>query len=114
MDNSLPGNDHYHSVDPNDLRRLDYQLGRAESLLGTAPFKRTVDEERQARRFARRGICVVRDLPVGHRVSETDLICLRPVSGEPAEFWDEVVGKTLSRAAFAGQALRALDLVGFE
>lgn len=114
LDKTLPGNDHYHSMDLADLRRLVSQLARSKALLGAELAKRSVDAEQLARVYARRGICVVRDLPVGHKVTEADLICLRPVSGVPAESWDRVVGETLSRAVCAGQALNASDLVGFE
>ena len=110
-DKSLPGNDHYHAMDMDDLARMITVLERTRSLLGTATGKRPLPSEDPARRFARRGICATRDLPAGHVLAEEDLICLRPVSGIPANHWDEVLGRTLSRPVTGGDGVAWADLV---
>lgn len=110
-DKSLPGNDHYHAMDMDDLARLITALERTRSLLGTATGKHPLPSEDLARRFARRGICATRNLPEGHVLTEVDLICLRPVTGIPANHWDEVLGRTLSRPVTGGDGITWADLI---
>jgi len=101
----LQGNDHYHAMDKHDLARLVAALEIARALLGSSSSKYALDSEGPARLYARRSICVIKDLPVGHSITESDLICLRPMAGIPAEHWDEVVGQTLVRSVSEGAAL---------
>jgi sialic acid synthase SpsE len=101
----LQGNDHYHAMDKYDLSRLVKALEITRTLLGKSSSKFSLDSEGPARLYARRGICVVSDLLAGHVIMESDLICLRPVTGISAEHWDEVVGQTLTKSVAKGEAL---------
>jgi sialic acid synthase SpsE len=109
-DKSLPGNDHYHAMDMNDLKRMVASLERSRALLGTSDSKRPLESEEPARKFARRGICYTRDINAGEVLKEADMICLRPVAGIPSEAWDEVLGSTLSRDVISGASLHWDDL----
>lgn len=113
-DKSLPGNDHYHSMDVVDLKRMVEVLEQSRALLGSSTSKRALDSEEPARRFARRGICAAHDLFPGQTLKESDLICLRPVSGVPAEFWDQVVGGVLSGRVYKGEEIQWHDLEATE
>jgi sialic acid synthase SpsE len=111
-DKSLPGNDHYHSMDVVDLKRMVEVLEHSRALLGSSTSKRALDSEEPARKFARRGICAAKDLPANHVLTESDLICLRPVSGIPAEFWDRVVGRTLVTPVTGSEGIQWNSLEG--
>lgn len=106
------GNDHYHSMDTDDLRKLVSNLESARTLLGSSSRKEPIESEALARKHARRSLCASDDLPAGHVVRGSDLIALRPVAGIPASEWDRVVGRELSTAVSRGRALQWSNLVG--
>jgi sialic acid synthase SpsE len=91
-DKTLPGNDHYHAMDVNDLQRFKANLallGRAEGREHKAPLP----EEAPARRNARRSIVLTRAVAQGEILTEEMLTCLRPAFGISPLHWDEVIGK---------------------
>jgi len=92
FDKSLPGNDHYHAMDVNDLKRFKENL----ALLGQAEgreHKGPLPEEAPARRNARRSIVLKRPVAQGTILTEEMLICLRPAFGISPIHWDEVIGR---------------------
>ena len=93
------GNDHYHAVDERDLRAFMDKLEVYRTLYG----KRDHSLEAQAAAIsnARRRIVAVRDLPVGHVITEDDLIALRSNIGIEIAHWDEVVGRVVDAAISA-------------
>jgi len=104
-DRSLPGNDHYHAMDADGLTSLVSTLDRSHKLLGSTLVKGPVESEQNSRKFARRSICVVRDIEPGHQLEERDLICLRPGTGISSSMWDDVIGSTTTHFIAAGTAL---------
>lgn len=110
LDRSLPGNDHYHAFDEDGLRGAVEELGRAHLLLGDARPKAPTEEERAARRFARRSIVAARDIAAGEVLAEDMLVCKRPGTGIGPERWDEVVGAVTARAIAADSPLVDDDL----
>jgi sialic acid synthase SpsE len=99
-------------MDVVDLKRMVEVLEHSRALLGSSTSKRALDSEEPARKFARRGICAAKDLPANHVLTESDLICLRPVSGIPAEFWDRVVGRTLVTPVTGSEGIQWNSLEG--
>jgi N-acetylneuraminate synthase len=110
-DKTLPGNDHYHAMDMHDLERMVATLECTRGLLGASTSKLPLETEEPARMYARRGICASRDLRAGQVLTESDLICLRPVAGIAADAWDAVVGSTLTRDIESGTGLLWADLL---
>jgi N-acetylneuraminate synthase len=93
-DKSLPGNDHYHAMDKEDLRTFRSNWSRLESLIGSSS-KRDIPAELSARREARRSIVLARDLPAGHRLKTEDLTFKRPAHGISPKHWDDVIDEVL-------------------
>ncbi len=93
FDKSLPGNDHYHAMDKDDLKVFRSNVARAIALQGTASLE-TNPSEQIARDNARRSLVIVRDTPAGTTIKEDMLIPKRPGTGiSPADI-DIVVGHT--------------------
>jgi len=87
------GNDHYHAVDEADLRAFSDKLALYRTLHGTEDHN--LEAQSKAINNARRRVIAVRDLPVGHVITEDDLIALRSNVGIEIAHWDNVVGKTV-------------------
>lgn len=110
-DKALPGNDHYHSMDVNDAKTFLSGVDLRRQLIGEAESKYCLDVELKARKYARRGIYVTRNIDVGQRLTERDLICKRPNAGVCASEFDEIIGKRTITSIAAGEAL-TMDYLG--
>ena len=89
---ALPGNDHYHAMDWQDLIRFRQLLEETQDVLGEFD-KRVLDSEEIARLNARRSIVAARVIRKGDIVSPGDLEFKRPGTGiSPAQV-DDVIGK---------------------
>lgn len=90
-DKTLPGNDHYHSMDKNDLKLLKHNIEKSLSLLGD--FKVTaLPVEEQARKNARRSIVLTKNVDADILLTEDMLTYKRPGSGISPMYWDQVIG----------------------
>ena len=94
-DKSLPGNDHYHAMDKNDLKNFNREIDKIIELLGNATEKKEIKSESISKLNARRSIVTLKDLPKGHKITSKDITYKRPGTGISPMFWDEVLGKTL-------------------
>ncbi|MBN2193639.1 MAG: N-acetylneuraminate synthase family protein [Polyangiaceae bacterium] len=93
-DKTLPGNDHYHAMDRDDLRR--FRESAALLLAAEGSGRKTVlPSEATARQNARRSLVAVRSLPVGHQLTAADLIPKRPAFGLPTSALEWVLGRPL-------------------
>lgn len=94
-DKKLPGNDHYHAMDKEDLKLFYRKWKFTEELLGSFKLSSLPDEE-PARKNARRSLVAARDIPAGKKIEESDLTWKRPAHGVSPKFILEVIGKTAS------------------
>jgi sialic acid synthase SpsE len=92
LDKNLMGNDHYHAMDPDDLRSFIHQQEHLEKLLGTGQIGYTSTEE-SARKFARRSLVASRDISGGERVTEAMIAIKRPGTGLEPKDLEIIVGK---------------------
>lgn len=111
-DKTLPGNDHYHAMDSNDLKRFVALARRTHELIGDIRHKMPLVTEAVARKNARRSVVLTKRLTAGHIISEGDLTCKRPASGINPLFWDEVIGKKILRDLGPDHILQWSDLSG--
>ncbi len=89
----LKGNDHYHSMDKNDLKKMIIKLKNAQSLIGTEQKKKCVGVEKKSRINARRSIYANKLISKGNKIKSSDLICKRPGAGiSPIKIY-KIVGK---------------------
>ena len=91
FDKSLPGNDHYHAMDLEDLSRFTANLRLLEQAAGRSD-KAPLDSEEISRANARRSIVVARAVKAGAPLGEDDLTTKRPGTGISPLHWDTVIG----------------------
>lgn len=104
VDRTLPGPDHWFSPDEAGLAAWVTAIVDAGTCLGSGVIAPTADEHKMAA-IARRSIVALRDLAVGHVVSDTDVGMRRPGGGLPSEAMDEIVGLKMTRAITAYEPL---------
>jgi len=95
-DKTLPGNDHYHAMDVNDLKTYSKQIKfirKAEGHLS----KTYLETESISRKNARRSIVLTKDVKVGEIVDESMLTYKRPGTGISPQYWDDVIGMRFNK-----------------
>ncbi len=101
------------SMDPAELRFLIDRSKEIHTALNN-PKVRTAPEE-DVYRFARGSVVADKDLPAGHVVTEADIWARRPGSGEiSVQYFDRLIGSSLTQAVKRNQQLRWADFVGLE
>lgn len=95
-DKTLPGNDHYHAMDKEDLKKFWSKWEAVKTSLGGYKLSALADEE-PARRNARRSLVASRDIPTGKVIDRDDLTWKRPASGISPKDIDAVVGQKAVR-----------------
>ena len=96
FDKSLPGNDHYHAMDLDDLRRLVSRLDQAESMITNPSDDEFLAAQEAAIVHARRSIVTSRALKEGEELSEDCLTTKRPGGGLSPLEWDNVIGRVVN------------------
>ncbi len=93
LDKSLPGNDHSHSMDPEDVMIFKTNIGFLSQIKGMKN-KQPLICESLAKRDARKSIVLTKDIKKGDVITSDIIAFKRPGIGiSPAEI-DDVVGKT--------------------
>lgn len=91
-DKTLPGNDHYHAMDVEDLKKLNNKLDEIFTILGDEKVH-ALESEGKSRDNARRSLVAKRDIREGKVIEYEDLTWKRPASGISPRSIDEVIGK---------------------
>jgi len=91
-DKSLPGNDHYHAMDKEDLKVFNKNIDAAFEILGCFKIDALADEEK-SRMNARRSLVASKDIPKGKLIEKSDLTFKRPAHGISPKYIDDVIGK---------------------
>ena len=95
-DKTLPGNDHYHAMDKEDLKRFQARMEILFELLGDCR-KQPLECEELSRANARRSLVAACDIAAGKRIKKEDITWKRPACGiDPREF-DKIIGRTAAR-----------------
>jgi N-acetylneuraminate synthase len=95
-DKSLPGNDHYHAMDKEDLKLFKTNLERTFEILGSFKVE-ALPDEKTSRENARRSLVSSKNISKGKIIKKEDLTFKRPAHGVSPKFIDEVVGKVTTR-----------------
>jgi sialic acid synthase SpsE len=95
-DKTLPGNDHYHAMNADDLRRFREAVNLLHRIEGH-PEKTVLSVEELSRKNARRSLVAVRPLKAGQVLELKDLGVKRPAFGLPPSALEWVVGHKLRR-----------------
>jgi len=91
-DKTLPGNDHYHAMDPDDIREFREKQVTYQEMLG-ASRKTVLASEAGARKYARRSLVAKKTIPKGAEIKADMLIAKRPGTGISPTHIDLLIGK---------------------
>ena len=106
----LIGNDHYHSMDHNDLVTLNKQLNYINNLLGSDNFRDILDCEITSRENARRSLYYAKDLKKGDIIDIYNVVAKRPSGNlSPSHLFD-LVGKKLSKNVKEDELVNLSDI----
>lgn len=95
-DKTLPGNDHYHAMNKNDLSLFWSKMEETFEYIGD--FKKyPLKSEEPSRRNARRSLVASRKIREGEELNKDNLTWKRPGSGISPQHFNEVVGRKASR-----------------
>ena len=92
LDKSLPGNDHYHAMDPDDVRDFINRQQYFYNMLGERS-KTVLPCEETSREYARRSLVATKDIPVGTILTEKMLTAKRPGTGISPKYMDIIIGR---------------------
>lgn len=104
-DKSLPGNDHYHAMDKEDLKIFNSNLDRIFEILGDHE-KYSLEAEAPARTNARRSLVAAKDIPEGIVIKREHLTWKRPASGISPRFIEDILGKETARRILEDEVLK--------
>lgn len=108
-DKTLPGNDHYHAMDKEDLKHFFRRMRATLACVGDLEV-RALPEEEPARRHARRSLVTARAVPKGQPLTAADLTWKRPAHGISPRCYDEVLGLAARRDLAEDTVLQWTDL----
>tara|TARA_Y100000758_G_C16042806_1_gene418815 strand:- start:96 stop:1157 length:1062 start_codon:yes stop_codon:yes gene_type:complete len=92
LDKTIPGNDHYHAMDPDDIRRFRQSCGYMASSLGDE-VKQVWPCETEARRHARRSLVANESIRKDQVVEEDAIAIKRPGTGIPPKDLKALIGR---------------------
>jgi len=90
-DKTLPGNDHYHAMDKNDVKRFLQNVSGLKMILGEEK-KHALESEAPARQHARRSLVVAQPILAETQITADMLTWKRPGHGISPANIDKVVG----------------------
>jgi sialic acid synthase SpsE len=92
LDKTLPGNDHYHAMTPEDAKKIIKGIEFIDEIRGTYEIK-CLDTELAARHNARRSLVAVCDIKKGELITKEMLAFKRPGTGISPVEMDSIVGR---------------------
>ena len=109
LNKELSGNDHYHAMDPDDLKRFSQNIKVLSEVLGQYR-KEPLACEQAARAQARRSLVLTQDIPAGTSITQNMLTYKRPGTGISPSHIDLVLGRMTKHDLEADHILSWQDL----
>ena len=109
-DKTQKGNDHYHSMDVNDLKIFKRNVNYVREMMGNNLTKQPIANETISRENARRSIVINKKLKKGDEISERNITYKRPGTGISTIFWDKVIGRKINKSLSEDHILQWNDL----
>jgi len=110
LDKTNVGNDHYHAMDPDDVKDFLERQQNAADLLGSE-YKTCLPCEEKARTHARRSIVLAKNVPKDHVLTLDDLAAKRPGVGLSPDLLNLIIGRKTRRELIEDTVLQWRDLV---
>lgn len=104
-DKTLPGNDHYHAMDKEDLKHFHREMDFTFKVLGSFD-KKPLPSEEKSRANARRSLVAKTAIKAGEEVVFDMLTWKRPASGISPKDIDQLIGKKALRAIGEDEVLK--------
>lgn len=105
------GNDHYHSMDYLDVKKIKLNLNKINELIGPIGQKKNfLKTEIKSRKFARRCIATKTFIKKGALITKDNIIPLRPNIGIPVENWYKIIGKKVLKNIHPNKAIKFSDI----
>lgn len=95
-DKTLPGNDHYHAMDKEDLKTFWKRWEKTEEILGSFKVAALPDEE-PARLNARRSLVAAKSIPAGTVLTPELLTWKRPAHGISPKYFRDIIGRKTAK-----------------
>ena len=92
FDKALPGNDHYHAMDKDDLKYFFKDMDKIFQLIGDFE-KKPLPSEEDSIQNARRSLVAKKNIKTGAEIRFEDLTWKRPASGISPKYINDVIGK---------------------
>ena len=92
LDKTLQGNDHYHGMDPEDIRKFNENIKLIKTINGQYD-KVPLPCESESRKQARRSVIAKEEIKEGTVISEDMLTYKRPGTGISPSELDKIIGK---------------------
>jgi len=108
-DPNRPGPDHRFSATPEVMAEIAQGVAEIHAARGNG-LKQTSAAETANKATGRRSAFALRDLPVGHMITDNDFRFVRPGAGIAANHPDLVRGAKLARAVAMGDPITEADL----
>lgn len=107
LDKTLTGNDHYHAMDPKDLKKLRYNIKFVQKIGGQI-HKKPLNCEQESRKQARRSIVAKEIISKGDVITREKLTFKRPGTGISPSKLDLILG------SIALEDIKEDDVLKFE
>lgn len=108
LDKTLPGNDHYHAMDPADARKIIDGIEFIDKIRGSFEIQ-CLESEQAARTNARRSLVASKDIKKGEIITKEMLTFKRPGTGiSPAEI-ENIIGRVAKQTIIEDSILQ-LDM----
>lgn len=112
LDNKLPGPDHAFALMPADLRAMIAAIRQVPALLGSG-FKEVLEDEKELRAFAHRGIQATKAIGIGELFDEDKNIAILRPGNQPLgihpKYLSDLEGKPAKRAIPLGAGIQFGD-----
>lgn len=93
LDKTLSGNDHYHAMDPDDMKKLKKALEFQMEIRGSKVLN--LETQEAARQNARRSIVAAKNILAGTALTREMLTFKRPGTGISPSELENIIGKTV-------------------
>jgi N-acetylneuraminate synthase len=104
LDKTLDGNDHYHAMNPEDIRTFNRNLELLEQTTGSSR-KEPIVAESESRKHARRSLVAACDLSQGEEITRENVAVKRPGTGISPTMLDVIVGRSIKNEIAADEIL---------
>lgn len=95
LDKTLTGNDHYHAMNPDDIKAFCKRQEYMTRIIGDVHEKGALPSEDDARKYARRSLVASCDLKAGTIITPEMVIPKRPGTGISPLYYDRIVGSRI-------------------